>query len=122
MRIERGEHAVDRRLDQLLVADLLDIFRPDALEDLAEEVELPVGVHPVVGGGRLGLVGLGDRNRRRRQESDGQGGGHVAKLLHPRPLSRAWAKPSTGSIGWPLRRNSKYISEDRKSTRLNSSH
>ena len=40
MRIERGQHAVDRRLDQRLVADLLDIFGADPLEDVAEQLEL----------------------------------------------------------------------------------
>src|SRR3546814_12093377 len=105
MRIERGEHAVDRRLDHLLVADLLDIFPPDALEDLAEEVELPVGVPPVVGDGRLGLIGLADRNRRRSRESDGQGDDNVAKLLHPRTLSLAWSKPSHHSTCWRITQN-----------------
>jgi hypothetical protein len=42
MRIERGQHAVDRRLDQVGFVDLLDILRADALEDVAEQVELLV--------------------------------------------------------------------------------
>ena len=41
MRVERGQHAVDRRLDQLLVADLLDIFGAHPLEHVAEQLELP---------------------------------------------------------------------------------
>ena len=36
MRVERGEHAVDGRLYQLLVADLLDIFGANPLVDVAE--------------------------------------------------------------------------------------
>ena len=40
MRVERGEHAVDRGLDQLLGLDLLDILGADAFEDVAEQVEL----------------------------------------------------------------------------------
>ena len=38
MRIETGEHAVDRRLDQLLVIDLVDIVAADALEHVAKLV------------------------------------------------------------------------------------
>ena len=49
MRVERGQHAVDRRLDQLRVVRLLDIVGADALEHVAEQIELAVGV----GGGRL---------------------------------------------------------------------
>ena len=50
MRIEPGEHAVDRRFDQLGVVRLLDVVGAHALEHVAEQVELPVGV----GGRRLG--------------------------------------------------------------------
>ena len=50
MRIEPGEHAVDRSFDQLAVVRLLDIFGAHPLEHVAEQVELPVGV----GRGRLG--------------------------------------------------------------------
>ena len=42
MRVERGQHAVDRGLDQLALVDLLDILRADPLEDVAEQVELLV--------------------------------------------------------------------------------
>jgi hypothetical protein len=44
MRVERIQHAVDRRLDELLIAHLLDILRADPLEHVAEQVELAVGV------------------------------------------------------------------------------
>ena len=40
MRVERGEHAVDRGLDQLLRFHLFDILGADALEDVAEQVKL----------------------------------------------------------------------------------
>ena len=40
--IERGQHAVDRRLDQLGILGLLDIVGADPLQHLAEQVELPV--------------------------------------------------------------------------------
>ena len=48
MRIEAREHAVDRRFDQLGVVRLLDVVGAHALEHVAEQAELPVGV----GGGR----------------------------------------------------------------------
>ena len=44
MRVERGQHAVDRGLDQLGLVGLLDIVGADALEHVAEQVELLVGV------------------------------------------------------------------------------
>src|SRR4029077_20692521 len=44
MRIERGDHALDRAFDQLAVVGLLDIVGPDPLEHVAEQVELRVGI------------------------------------------------------------------------------
>jgi hypothetical protein len=44
MRIEPVEHAVDRLLDQLRIIRLLDIVGADAFEQVAEQVELAVGV------------------------------------------------------------------------------
>ena len=53
MRIERGQHAVDRGFDQLLVADILDIIGAHPLEDVAEQVEKAVGIRRVrLRGGR----------------------------------------------------------------------
>ena len=49
MRIEPGQHAVDGRFDQLGVVRLLDVVGAHALEHVAEQTELPIGV----GGGRL---------------------------------------------------------------------
>src|SRR5262245_29397211 len=49
MRIEPGQHAVDRRLDELAVIGLLHIVRPNPFEHIAEQAQLPVGI----GGGRL---------------------------------------------------------------------
>ena len=40
MRVERGQHAVDRGLDQLLLVNLFDILRADAFKDVTEEVQL----------------------------------------------------------------------------------
>ena len=44
VRIERGQHAVDRVLDQLLVFGFLDIIGAHALEDVTEDRKLLVGV------------------------------------------------------------------------------
>src|ERR1700688_671327 len=44
MRVERTEHAVDRGLDELLFVRLLDIIGANLLENVAEEVEITVGV------------------------------------------------------------------------------
>ena len=44
MRIKRGEHPVDRRLDQFARVHLFDILRADAFEDVAEQVQLLVHV------------------------------------------------------------------------------
>ena len=43
MRIERGEHALDRGFDELLVRDRLDVGRADLLEHVAEQVQLLIG-------------------------------------------------------------------------------
>jgi hypothetical protein len=67
MRIERGQHAVDRGFDELLVRDALDIVGAHPLEHLAEQVELPVGLR--------GLV-LRDAHRRGEHETAGRAGQH----------------------------------------------
>jgi hypothetical protein len=40
MRIERGQHAVDRRLDQFGLVDLFHVVRPDPFENVAEQIQL----------------------------------------------------------------------------------
>ena len=47
MGIERAKHAVDRGLDQIGVGDILDILRSHALEHVAEQIELLIGVRGV---------------------------------------------------------------------------
>jgi hypothetical protein len=44
VRIERRQHAVDRALDHLGFIGLLDILRAHMLEDVAEQIELPVDI------------------------------------------------------------------------------
>ena len=55
MGIERGQHAVDRRFDQRLVAHVLDVVRAHALEHVAEQIELAIGFRRV--GLRPGVKG-----------------------------------------------------------------
>src|SRR5271156_6432717 len=53
MRIERRQHAVDRRFEHLLVVGLLDVVVPDLVENLGEDPEPVVGADP---GGVQGLL------------------------------------------------------------------
>ena len=64
MRIEPGQHAVDRGFDQLGVVRLLDVVGAHALEHVAEQIELPVGV----GHRRLGARADHDRARLNREQ------------------------------------------------------
>ena len=71
MRIQMRQHPVDRALDQLLVLDLLDIGGADALEDVAEEVELLVNRLLLVGLLRQDRCGeLGAHHRARHRSAD----------------------------------------------------
>jgi hypothetical protein len=56
VRIQAGEHAVDRAAQELLVVDLLHILRADAVEDVHELIELAHAVRfrRGEGGGRRG--------------------------------------------------------------------
>jgi hypothetical protein len=44
MRIEGRQHAFHGSFDQLRFAGLLDIIRPDPLEDVTEQIKLTVGI------------------------------------------------------------------------------
>ena len=66
MRIERGQHAVDGIFDQLGVIRRLDVIRAHALEYVAEEVELAVGV---------GVAGIGRRFQKTLLHADDGGEG-----------------------------------------------
>src|SRR5262249_8604717 len=44
VRIESGQHAVDRRFDQLAVVGLFHVVGPHALEHVAEQAELAIGI------------------------------------------------------------------------------
>ena len=66
MGVERGEHAVDRGLDQLRLVRLLDIVVADLVEHVAEQVELPIGV------GRRRIGGRTDEEQRLRRRGGGR--------------------------------------------------
>src|SRR2546429_2363728 len=111
MRIEPGQHAVDRRLDQLAVVGLLHVVRPHPFEHVAEQAQLPVGI----GGGRLcacpiehdARLGCDQRHGyagRRTEEKQGSFAHH-----HPRTFWPSFtAHHGPGSTGTPSLRNSTY--------------
>ena len=110
MRIEPGQHAVDRGFDQLGVVRLLDVVGAHALEHVAEQVELPVGV----GGGRLGARAEAIRHQPRlgRQQRQGRARSRTEEneeclAHHPRTFSPSLAAhQGLGSTGVPSLRNS----------------
>ena len=79
VRIERGEHAVDRALDQHLVRHLVDIIRFDPVEDVHELIEFAVGL-------RVDLRHRAGADRDEGQRADDRGcleqmTGHDAQLF-----------------------------------------
>ena len=106
MRVERGQHAVDRGFDQLGVIGLLDIVRAHALEHLAEQIELPVDFRV---GGRCGLAARQAHHRRSGSEH-GQHQKRPQRVFgfphHPCTFSEASAHHGSGSIGLPSFLNS----------------
>src|SRR5262245_8176664 len=110
MRIEPGQHAVDRRLDELAVVGLLHIVGAHPLEHIAEQAELPIPVRDR----RLGAravehdAGLGCDQRygyacRRTEENQG------SFAHHPRTFWPSFvAHHGPGSTGTPSFRNSTY--------------
>ncbi len=104
MRIEAGDHAVDRGVDELAVIHRADIFGTHRLEGVAEEIELAIGVH-VVGAARRRQ----DAERRdeadRRAEADECIPVHdLFAFLKSRP---SWGR---GLTARPFCRSSKYSS------------
>src|SRR6516225_7375681 len=111
MRIEPGQHAVDRRFDQLAVVGFFHVVGPHALEHVAEQAELAIGV----GGGRLcarpiehdARLGCDQRHGyagRRTEENQGS-----FAHDHPRTFWPSFtAHHGPGSTGTPSLRNSTY--------------
>jgi hypothetical protein len=44
VRIEAGEHAIDRSFDQFAVVRSFDVIGADALKNVAKQIQLPVGI------------------------------------------------------------------------------
>src|SRR5438477_8777988 len=80
-RVEAGQHAGDRGLDQLLVGDRLDRVLADPLEGLAEKIELLVDA---------ALAGLLLRQRGCWQQQNGQSRGE-------KPLTHKFMPPKAGA-------------------------
>src|SRR5262249_35043913 len=109
VRIEPGQHAVDRGFDELAVVRLLHVIRAYPLEHVAEQAELAVGIR-----------GRGLRAGAIKQNGGGRGGqrhGHACPRTeknqrsfahHPRTLPSFAAHQGPGSTGTPSLRNSIY--------------
>src|SRR3546814_2007799 len=83
MRIEAGQNAVDRALDQRLVVDLVDIFRTHLFEHVHQLIELLIGVGLAR---RLGGGSSGDqRDRAGRKKKTQRSEEHTSEL---QPLMR----------------------------------
>ena len=79
MWVQRGQHPVDRGLDQFLVVHILDIALTDPLENIAEQVELFINVSIRSGG--LRDQRSGKLRGGHKAKHSATGGGHQ-KLLH----------------------------------------
>ena len=77
MRIERGQHAVDGCFDQLVLFRRGDILGADALEHIAEDRQLAVGL--AAGSFSRAAIGLNRSQRRRTHEG---ANGHVGHLTY----------------------------------------
>ena len=104
MRIEPVEHAVDRLLDELGVIRLLHVVGAHALEHVAEQIELPVGVgRRRLGacaeerkGARLGGCERDGHTGRRAEENQG------SLAYHPRTFSLSVGPPWARIDGRPV--------------------
>src|SRR5262249_46844233 len=111
VRIESGEHAVDRRFDQLAVVGLFHVVGPHALEHVAEQAELAVGI----GGGRLCACPIEHDARLGCDQRHGYAGrptgGNQGRFAHGQPPNlypSFTAHHGPGSTGTPCLRNSTY--------------
>ena len=85
------------RFDQLVVGDRLDIVGADLLEDVAEQVELLIGIRAGV------VVRLPHGGRERQERNGGHRGrqpGFTLHIFHSTLLSLLPSQ-GTGSIGCP---------------------
>src|SRR5947209_13650059 len=102
MRVERGQHAVDGILHQRLLVDRLDIVATDALQHVAEQIELLVELALVAASG-LGIalvLGQHGSERQTGTESQDRGKGGEAQTGHWGCLLQSVAgRISTGGTG-----------------------
>src|ERR1700722_5669703 len=107
MRIERGEHAVNRGLDHFRFVWLLRIVVSDVVEYVAEHIELPISV-----GDRSVSGGADEQQRLRRRgrgcSSQNDSNSQVTSFTnHPRAFSMSdFAHHGPGSIAVPSLRSS----------------
>ena len=97
MRVERGQHAVDRGLDQLFVAHIGDVIRAHPFEHVAEQVEQAIGL------GRVRLRLALDRSG---QKKEGRNRCEFPHSHYPPTLSLFSVSQGNGSMGRPPRRSS----------------
>ncbi len=92
MRIEAGQHAGDRGLDQLAVVGLLDIVAAHALEHVAEQIELAIGVRGCGPGARAHQHRARLRDEQRQRCAGGRAEENNRSLAHhPRTFSPSFA-------------------------------
>ncbi len=107
MRVERGEHAADRRLDHFLVVGLFDIISADFFENIAEQIEVAVDVG---GGGHRRTASphvRGGANRNSRSANGDAQQDQRCFAHYPRTLCvSAFVHHGPGSIAAPSLRNS----------------
>src|SRR5262245_40638346 len=111
VRIEPSQHAVDRRFDQLAVVGFFHVVGAHALEHVAEQAELAIGVggsrlcaRPIEQDARLGCDQRHGYAGRRTEEKQGS-----FAHDHPRTFWPSFAAHhGPGSTGTPSLRNSTY--------------
>jgi hypothetical protein len=82
MRIERAQHALNRRFDEFLVGLFLYVVRSHAFEDAAEQLQLPIGLGALLGRARQAKPE--QEARRHRGHQQGAGHGRRRKMsVHP---------------------------------------
>ena len=106
MRIEAGQHAADGGFDHFPVRRFINVFRPDAFEDIAEQIQQPVGIGIVLFLVFLSISRGKDRGKSQgNQESNGERRQYNTNFHSLKPYLCA-ASHGNGLIGWPSRLNS----------------
>ncbi len=87
MRVEAGQHAVDRVFDQVLVIDRIHVFRADPLHDVAKHLQHLIHI------GAAAVLGEGDAQRSQAGTKGGAGqeGSPNQQTIAPRPAAEIHA-------------------------------